>query len=57
MDCRYTDSMKTLEPTAAGCVRSNGIHIAYERFGSGEPLLLIHGLGCHMVHWADDVRR
>ncbi len=29
----------------------NGIELAYETFGSGEPVVLIMGIGCQMVMW------
>jgi pimeloyl-ACP methyl ester carboxylesterase len=32
----------------------DGTDIYYERRGSGEPLLLIQGLGGHSLHWGDD---
>jgi pimeloyl-ACP methyl ester carboxylesterase len=32
----------------------DGTDIFYERRGSGEPLLLIQGLGGHSLHWGDD---
>jgi len=34
--------------------QANGIDIEYEITGSGEPLLLIMGLNCQLVHWPDD---
>jgi pimeloyl-ACP methyl ester carboxylesterase len=38
-------------------VTANGIQIEYETFGSpsGRPLLLIMGLGGHMIVWGDDL--
>lgn len=38
-------------------VAANGIQIEYETFGnsSGRPLLLIIGLGGHMIHWDADL--
>jgi len=38
-------------------VSANGIQIEYETFGdsSGRPLLLIIGLGAHMIHWDADL--
>jgi pimeloyl-ACP methyl ester carboxylesterase len=38
-------------------VYANGIQIEYETFGdlSGQPLLLIIGLGGQMIHWDDDI--
>ncbi len=32
---------------------ANGIEIAYQEFGNrdGAPLLLVMGLGCHLIHW------
>jgi len=38
-------------------VAANGIQIEYETFGnsSGRPLLLIIGLGAHMIHWDADL--
>jgi pimeloyl-ACP methyl ester carboxylesterase len=40
-------------------VAANGIQIEYETFGdsSGRPLLLIIGLGGHMIHWDGDLCR
>lgn len=33
----------------------DGIDIAYQRFGfTGEPLLLIMGIGADMLYWHDD---
>jgi pimeloyl-ACP methyl ester carboxylesterase len=33
----------------------DGIEIAYQRFGStGDPLLLIMGIGADMLYWRDD---
>ncbi|SDH40405.1 Pimeloyl-ACP methyl ester carboxylesterase [Sinosporangium album] len=39
-----------------GRVRTNGVEIAYESFGSqeGRPLLLIMGLGSQLIHWDED---
>ena len=34
-------------------VRANGIDIAYEETGSGEPLLLVMGIGAQMLWWPD----
>jgi pimeloyl-ACP methyl ester carboxylesterase len=34
-------------------VRANGIDIAYEELGSGEPLVLIMGIGAQMLWWPD----
>ncbi|MFW6051653.1 MAG: alpha/beta fold hydrolase [Myxococcota bacterium] len=36
-------------PTA----RANGIEIAYECAGEGEPVVLIMGIGAQLVHWPD----
>jgi pimeloyl-ACP methyl ester carboxylesterase len=33
--------------------RSNGIHLAYEERGSGEPLVLISGIGMQLVAWPE----
>ncbi|MFT5429553.1 MAG: pimeloyl-ACP methyl ester carboxylesterase [Myxococcota bacterium] len=33
--------------------QSNGINIEYEETGSGEPLVLIMGIGTQLVHWPD----
>lgn len=35
-------------------VEGNGIRIGYKLIGSGEPLLLLTGLGCTMDHWAPE---
>jgi pimeloyl-ACP methyl ester carboxylesterase len=32
-----------LSPTDQGYVRANGLNIYYEEYGSGEPLVLLHG--------------
>lgn len=29
-------------------------HIEYEVIGEGEPLLLVMGLGCQLIHWPDE---
>jgi pimeloyl-ACP methyl ester carboxylesterase len=34
-------------------VRANGIDIAYEELGSGEPLVLVMGIGAQMLWWPD----
>ena len=36
--------------------RNGAVKIAYETFGapSGQPLLLVMGLGVQMLHWPDD---
>jgi pimeloyl-ACP methyl ester carboxylesterase len=34
--------------------RANGIDLHYESFGSGEPLILIVGVGAQMIQWDDD---
>jgi len=34
-------------------VKANGIEIAYETFGDGEPLMLIMGIGAPMLYWRD----
>lgn len=36
-------------------VEANGIHIEYERRGSGEPLLLVMGLGAQLVAWPESL--
>ena len=38
---------------------ANGIDICYDIFGdtAAEPILLIMGLGCQMIHWDDDFCR
>ncbi len=35
-------------------VEGNGIRIGYKLIGSGEPLLLLTGLGCTMDRWAPE---
>src|SRR4029453_6219852 len=40
--------MRTATVTADGVP---GIEIAYERRGTGEPLLLLHGIGHHRQAW------
>ena len=35
-------------------VESNGISMEYETIGSGEPLLLIMGLGAQMIAWPEE---
>ena len=37
-------------------IQANGIELEYEQFGpaSGDPLLLVMGLGAQMIHWDDD---
>lgn len=34
-------------------VASNGIRIFYEEMGVGEPIVLIMGIGCQLIHWRD----
>jgi pimeloyl-ACP methyl ester carboxylesterase len=34
--------------------RANGIELAYEEEGSGEPMVLIMGIGAQLVFWPDD---
>ena len=34
-------------------VRANGIDLAYEELGSGEPLVLVMGIGAQMLWWPD----
>jgi pimeloyl-ACP methyl ester carboxylesterase len=34
-------------------VRANGIDVAYEEVGSGEPLVLVMGIGAQMLWWPD----
>jgi pimeloyl-ACP methyl ester carboxylesterase len=36
-------------------VHANGIEIGYKLIGSGEPLVMIMGLGSTMDHWPEDV--
>lgn len=38
-----------------GTSRANGIDLAWEQCGpeNGEPLLLVMGLGCQLIHWPD----
>ena len=36
-------------------ITTHGIHIYYETFGSGEPLLLLMGLGGSGAGWQDHV--
>lgn len=38
-------------------VNVNGIELAYEKFGTGEPVVLIMGLGCQMVMWDEQFCR
>jgi len=35
-------------------ISANGLDLEYERLGSGEPVLLIMGLGAQLIHWHDD---
>ena len=35
--------------------RANGINLHYEVTGSGEPLLLIPGLGANLLGWAHQI--
>jgi pimeloyl-ACP methyl ester carboxylesterase len=44
---------------ASGRVEANGIEIAYETFGdpSGEPMLLVMGLGTQMLAWPEPMCR
>ncbi|MDQ0983198.1 alpha/beta fold hydrolase [Streptomyces sp. V2I9] len=46
----------TVSFTAATAVGPREVSVAYERTGSGEPLLLIHGIGHHLQAW-DPVTR
>ena len=36
-------------------IRANGIEIEYESIGSGEPLVLIMGLGAQLILWPDEL--
>ena len=36
---------------------NQGAKIYWEEHGSGEPMLLIMGLGAQMIHWEDDFCR
>jgi len=36
-------------------VRSNGIDLKYRSFGSGQPLILIHGLACGLRMWVRQI--
>ncbi len=38
-------------------VRANGIELAYETYGHGEPLVLIMGIGAQMVLWDEEFCR
>lgn len=38
-------------------VHANGIDLCYETIGSGDPLLLVHGLGGQLIDWHDDLVR
>jgi pimeloyl-ACP methyl ester carboxylesterase len=38
-------------------VHANGIDLCYETIGSGDPLLLVHGLGGQFIDWHDDLVR
>jgi pimeloyl-ACP methyl ester carboxylesterase len=38
-------------------VSANGIDLCYETIGSGDPLLLVHGLGAQLIDWHDDLYR
>ncbi len=51
--------MTTLAHQLPQITRANGIDICYEIFGdaTGEPLLLIMGLGAQMIHWDDEFCR
>ncbi len=40
-------------PTA----KANAIEICYETMGSGDPLLLVHGLGGQLIDWHDGLSR
>jgi len=35
--------------------RTNGIELEYEVLGTGEPLVLIMGIGTQLIHWPDDL--
>ncbi len=36
-------------------IHANGIDLCYESEGSGQPLLLVHGLGGQLVDWRDEL--
>jgi pimeloyl-ACP methyl ester carboxylesterase len=38
-------------------VHANGIDLCDETIGSGDPLLLVHGLGGQLIDWSDDLYR
>jgi pimeloyl-ACP methyl ester carboxylesterase len=37
----------------SGFAEANGLRLAYESIGEGEPLLLIMGFGAQLTHWPD----
>jgi len=41
-------------PAGVTSIQANGITIEYEEQGSGEPLLLIMGLGAQLIDWPQD---
>ncbi len=36
-------------------VSANGIELCYEERGTGEPLVLVHGIGAQLVYWRDEL--
>ena len=46
---RYSAAMPTVE--------ANGIELCYETIGSGDTLLLVHGLGGQLIDWHDGLCR
>lgn len=48
-----TTAISQSEPALA---RANGLELAYEAFGARDapPVLLIGGLGAHMIHWEEE---
>lgn len=49
----FRGSGGVLQGVAVPKAQTNGIEIAYEEQGEGEPLLLINGIGLQLVQWPD----
>lgn len=55
MNLSKTGEIAATSDTASARVRVGDIELHYERYGSGEPVLLLHGLGSSTLDWEPQI--
>lgn len=55
MNASNTCELAATSDTASARVRVGDIELHYERYGSGEPVLLLHGLGSSTLDWEPQI--